>query len=88
MSLLRLRDERGGETLWRAFLRGRDGGRSDGFVGLALSTKDGGWFVRFRVDVDMTNINLQVDRNSFCFFNLQMSDVTDFGTSAQIFSRR
>jgi len=53
MSLLRLREERGGETLRRAFLRGRDEGRSDGFVSFGLSAKEGGWFVRFRVDVDM-----------------------------------
>jgi hypothetical protein len=54
MSLLRLREERGGETRRRAFPRGRSGGRSDGFIVSGLFVKaDGSWLVRFRVDVDM-----------------------------------
>jgi len=55
MSLSRLREESGGETLRRAFLRGRDEGRSDGFVVFVLSAKEGasGSFVRFRMDVDI-----------------------------------
>jgi len=52
MKLLRLTEERGGETCRRVFLRGRGGGRSDGFVTPVLSAEEKDCLlVRFRVDV-------------------------------------
>lgn len=58
MRLSRPKFFRGGETLRRGFLRGREGGRSSGFVALGLSENEGGGSVRFRVAVDISNIRV------------------------------